>query len=196
MIAFCSDNGPEGDATAPGSAGPFRGRKRDLFEGGIRVPGLMEWPAVIEPGSVSDFPAVTSDYLPTILEAVGQSLPDRRPLDGLSLLPVFSGALTERPAPIGFRFGHKVALVGNRYKLVRYGQPARRSRRSRGQQPARSVPGSYQLFDLIQDPGETRDLAMEHPDIVTRMRKTLEAWLSSCAASDRRADYPPTQVVD
>ncbi|MCP5116650.1 MAG: sulfatase-like hydrolase/transferase, partial [bacterium] len=75
MVWFCSDNGPEGQqGKAPGSAGPFRGRKRSLYEGGIRVPGLVEWPATVKPGGKTDFPAVTSDYLPTILEVVGAKL--------------------------------------------------------------------------------------------------------------------------
>ncbi len=64
LLAFTSDNGPEGDERAPGSTGGLRGRKRSLFEGGIRVPGLVAWPGRIAPGRTG-FPASTSDYLPT-----------------------------------------------------------------------------------------------------------------------------------
>ena len=72
LIAFCSDNGPEGAREeAPGSAGPLRGRKRDLYEGGVRVPAFIVWPRRIRPERTTDFPAVTSDYLPTILEIIG-----------------------------------------------------------------------------------------------------------------------------
>ena len=90
MLWFCSDNGPEGNASAPGSAGPFRGRKRDLTEGGIRVPALLEWPAKIKAGSETSYPMVTSDYFPTILAAAGLPAPPDRPLDGINLLPVFA----------------------------------------------------------------------------------------------------------
>ena len=104
LLFFCSDNGPEGRAgSAPGSAGPFRGRKRDLYEGGVRVPALVEWPGHVEPGRTTDVPACTSDYLPTILDVLGH--PDAgpvEPLDGLSLLPLLTGEMTERPRPIGF----------------------------------------------------------------------------------------------
>ena len=89
LVTFCSDNGPEGKTgSAPGSAGHLSGRKRDLLEGGIRVPGLMEWPARIRPGNTT-VPAVTSDYLPTLLEIIGAKPAENRPLDGLSLLPLF-----------------------------------------------------------------------------------------------------------
>ncbi|MFK7779438.1 MAG: sulfatase-like hydrolase/transferase, partial [Gimesia sp.] len=89
IIWFCSDNGPEGTSSAPGSAGPFRGRKRDLLEGGIRVPALLEWPAKIRPGTQTSFPMVTSDYLPTLLAAAGLSAPTDRPVDGINLWPIF-----------------------------------------------------------------------------------------------------------
>jgi arylsulfatase A-like enzyme len=121
LLTFCSDNGPEGArGEAPGSAGPFRGRKRDLFEGGIRVPAVIEWPAKIAAGSMTEYPAVTSDYLPTILEILGRSLPDERPIDGVSLLRVFADPTVERSRPIGFEFDGKTALIDNRFKLVRY----------------------------------------------------------------------------
>ncbi|MCB1131402.1 MAG: sulfatase-like hydrolase/transferase, partial [Verrucomicrobiae bacterium] len=88
MIWFCSDNGPEGKANGRnGSAGTFRGRKRDLLEGGIRVPGLLVWPAKIREGRATSVPCVTSDYLPTVLDAADIPYPDEdRRLDGISLM--------------------------------------------------------------------------------------------------------------
>ena len=71
LLFFCSDNGPEGQTgKAPGSAGHLSGRKRSLLEGGIRVPGLVEWPARIKPGRTTSVPCVTSAYLPTILALI------------------------------------------------------------------------------------------------------------------------------
>src|SRR5690606_10359941 len=102
---------------APGSAGPFRGRKRSLYEGGIRVPAIIEWPAKIDGGRTSDIAACTSDYFPTVLDVL-----DRRPielvepLDGVSLLPLIEGQMTKRPQPIAFESAGQLALIDNRYK--------------------------------------------------------------------------------
>ncbi|MCA9077133.1 MAG: sulfatase-like hydrolase/transferase [Planctomycetaceae bacterium] len=181
LVAFCSDNGPEGRAgDAPGSAGPFRGRKRDLFEGGIRVPALIEWPAKVTPDS-TDIPAVTSDYLPTILEILGIPLPADRPFDGISLLPLLEGKLSQRPIPIGFAFSGKRALTDNRFKLVYY--PAGQTEGNDMSAVVTTNADRYQLFDLVTDPAETTDIAAEHPEIVREMRSQLNAWEASCAES-------------
>ncbi|PHS01809.1 MAG: N-acetylgalactosamine 6-sulfate sulfatase [Blastopirellula sp.] len=185
LLCFCSDNGPEGSDKAPGTAANFRGRKRSLYEGGVRVPALIEWPAKIKAGSVTEFPAVTSDYLPTILEIVGASLTANRPIDGVSLVPVFSGKKYERQTPIGFQTGNMSALSDNRYKLYRAG----------GQKNAKAVkekqakPVTLELYDLLADPGETNNIAGKHPEIVASMLKQLIAWQESCAESDAEKDY-------
>ncbi|MEO1526445.1 MAG: sulfatase-like hydrolase/transferase [Planctomycetota bacterium] len=169
MICFCSDNGPEGNDSAPGSAGPFRGRKRSLYEGGIRVPGLIEWPAQVEPGT-TDFPAVTSDYLPTIAAAVGARLDDQRPIDGISLLPVFEGKLKQRPSPIGFQSKDMLALSDTRFKLV-------------------AKKEQWELYDLLENPSESNNVAGKHPDVVASMKAQLQRWQASCKRSDAGQDY-------
>jgi len=193
LVAFCSDNGPEGRAgSAPGSAGKLRGRKRDLFEGGVRVPGIVVWPATIKPGSVTDVPACTSDYLPTVLDALGARLPDSRPLDGVSLLPLFRGSMTERPSPIGFESGRQAAWTDNRYKLVRLGgnNPRRGKKKGKaGDKPTAAAKGQLLLFDLVADPGEKNDIAAANPEIVKRMSAQLEAWRAACRASRAGKDY-------
>ena len=190
MLWFCSDNGPEGmSGSAPGSAGPFRGRKRDLFEGGIRVPGLLEWPAKVKPGSVTDFPSVTSDYVPTMLDVLGIEMPDGRPLDGISLLPMLKGKMSKRAEPIGFAHKGKIALTDNRYKIMRYDKNVREMKTNSTDAVG---DGKYMLFDLIADPAEKNDLAKQHPKIVQQMTETLEAWLESCAESNAGNDYADT----
>ncbi|WP_339732315.1 sulfatase-like hydrolase/transferase [uncultured Gimesia sp.] len=174
MLWFCSDNGPEGKASAPGSAGPFRGRKRDLTEGGIRVPALLEWPGNIQPGTETRFPMVTSDYLPTILAAAGLMIPEDRPLDGINLLPVLEQNLQERRQPIGFQFQNNAAWMTQQYKLLRT--------RKRGND-------QYQLFDLLADPGETTDVSETHPELVKQYQTELERWIKSCANSNQGRDY-------
>jgi arylsulfatase len=174
MLWFCSDNGPEGKAgEAPGSAGPLRGRKRDLFEGGVRVPGLLEWPAQVESPRTVDTPCSTSDYFPTVLDAHGipvGGLPE--PRDGLSLMPLIRGQMTERPAPIAFESHGQVALIDNRYKLI-----------------STDSGKTYMLYDLIEDTGETTDLAAKEPAIAATMRETLDKWRASCKNSLEGDDY-------
>jgi len=179
LVTFCSDNGPEGNASAPGSAGHFSGRKRSLLEGGIRVPGLVEWPAKIKPGK-TDIPAVTSDYLPTILEIIGAEQTDKRPLDGISLVPLFKGKMKERGQLIGFQSAGQVALISDRYKI--YGSGGRKKEQKL------TLP-KLKLFDLKKDPSEKNDLAAQHPDLIKKMTATLKQWRKSCRHSDTGGDY-------
>ena len=85
MLWFTSDNGPA--PLTSGSTAGLKGEKGDLFEGGIRVPGIIEWPAEITENSVSDFPVVSSDLLPTVCDILGIDPPQDRPIDGTTLLP-------------------------------------------------------------------------------------------------------------
>jgi len=177
MLWFCSDNGPEGQTgKAPGSAGPFRGRKRSLYEGGVRVPGALVWPSRVAAGQETDFPTVTSDYLPTILDVLDIEYPDDRPVDGVSLLSLIEGNATERAAPIGFQSAKQRSWVEQQYKL--YSSDAGKT---------------WELYDLVSDPGESRNLAAEMPDRVAAMRVAIDAWVESCRASDDGRDYRSSQ---
>lgn len=192
MVWFNSDNGSwldEKEPAAHGSNGPLRGRKGQLWEGGIRVPGLLEWPARIKP-AVTDVAVVTSDIYPTLVDLLKLNLPDKvQPLDGISLVPLLEGQMKERPAPIGFwQTGHGFPLVEDdrhtmstdsgfaawndtRYKLMKQG------------------PGRYELYDLSTDLSEKQDVAAGHPEIVNRMKEELERWQQSVLNSCRGRDY-------
>lgn len=98
LLWYCGDNGTPQEAVA---TVPFRGQKGNIYEGGIRVPGVIEWPVRIREPRVSTVNTVTSDILPTLCELAGQPLP-RRPLDGISLKPLLEGRMTERATPIAF----------------------------------------------------------------------------------------------
>jgi arylsulfatase A-like enzyme len=98
LLWYCGDNGTPQEAVA---TLPFRGQKGTIYEGGIRVPGVIEWPAKITQPRVSAVNTVTSDILPTLCELAGQPLP-KRTLDGISLKPLLEGRMTERPSPIAF----------------------------------------------------------------------------------------------
>ena len=194
MLWYCSDNGPEGMTsharTDRGSSGGLRGRKRSLFEGGIRVPGLLEWPRRVEAGRITGIPCTTSDYFPTVSAALGLDLPaDGRPYDGLSLLGLIEGNMEERPRPIAFqcpdsgerglrsRWGSPDhALIGNRYKFLSFLDEERDT--------------DDMLFDLALDPGERHNIAEDLPEIAAAMKDELQAWDVSCARSEQGEDYP------
>lgn len=98
LLWYCGDNGtPRSGAVTV----PFRGLKGAVYEGGVRVPGIIEWPARISKPRVSKVNTVTSDILPTLCDVAGQPFPER-PLDGISLKPIIDGTMTERPRPICF----------------------------------------------------------------------------------------------
>jgi arylsulfatase A-like enzyme len=173
MLWFCSDNGPE-HATEPGSAGPLRGRKRSLYEGGVRVPGLLVWPRKIPSPRLVTMPCSTSDYFPTVLEALGCTVPESgtRPYDGVSLLPLLEGTMPTRPRPLAFESGSQVSLMDDRYKIY-------------------SADGgkTFALYDLQADATEQADLAEREPEVLERMRQTLGAWRASCKESLSGRDY-------
>lgn len=174
MIWYCSDNGPEGDNSAPGSTKKLRGRKRSLYEGGVRVPGLLVWPAMVKGARTIELPCSTTDYFPTVLEALGHPLPPEqaRPYDGVSLLPLIKGTMKERPRPIAFQSQKQISLTDNRFKLI-------------------STNGgkSWELYDLVTDPSEKKNLAGTHPDQVAKMATQLAAWRQSCENSAAGKDY-------
>ena len=172
MLWFGSDNGALSPGKAPGSNGHFRGGKRSLYEGGVRVSGLLDWPAYVKPGSVTEFPAVTSDYLPTIVDAVGVELADERPIDGISLLPMLAGKQTQRHKPIGFESQNQLAWTTQQYKLY-----------------SKNNGKTWELYDLPSDPSEEKDIALSHPELVQEMSQSLAQWRESCKQSDQGGDY-------
>ena len=104
LLWYTSDNGPQGGGNNPlGSAGPFSGRKGELLEGGIRVPTIIEWPAVVKAGRATDVPCNSVDIYPTLIDIAGVQVRGQvMPLDGLSIRPLIEGAHFERDKPIGF----------------------------------------------------------------------------------------------
>jgi arylsulfatase A-like enzyme len=188
MLWFCSDNGPAGEgggcAQHPGgrqqgTSGPFRGRKGSLYEGGVRVPSTLVWPDRISRPRAVEVPCSTSDYFPTVLEALGFTMDGQpEPIDGESLLSIIDGATPERPRPIGFESQDQISLVTNRHKLY---------------SPDKGE--TYELYDLLADKEETRDVAAEHPEIIEEMSTELARWRKSLQDSLEGKDYPPCDPV-
>lgn len=185
IVWFCSDNGPSYIHDF-NSAGPYRGKKATLWEGGIRVPAIVEWPDQLEGRRVINAPMSTSDFYPTLLKAAGVDLPKKQPqLDGLDVMPLLTGRRQTRGDSIAFQAPVKsakdvlaepgtkqMALVDESYKLL-------------------SVNGGKQwmLFNLKSDPSETNDLSSAQPARVFIMRKELETWIESCVRSAVGEDY-------
>ncbi len=176
IVFFTSDNGPEGierGGRTQGSAGPYRGRKRSLYEGGVRVPGLMTWPAVIRHPVSTDIPFSTLDYFPTVMDVVGFSGPDQpEPIDGISMMPFIEGKMKKRPVPIGFESRDQQAFMNNRYKIYSGDKGAH-----------------FELYDIVNDPEERDDIAGKHPEIVEELKSQLSGWRQSCRNSYLGKDY-------
>ena len=147
ILWFTSDNGPENGMNSPNESTPQRSvrtaglrlRKRSLFEGGIRVPSLVQWPAQLAGNQQSSYLASTHDILPTLAELVEVPLPDGTQLDGASIAGALRGTADQRQTPVGFLFQKQSAWIEQRYKLINPGD-------------------GWQLFDLQQDPGERAPL--------------------------------------
>lgn len=167
LILFSSDNGPhrEGghDPDFFDSNGPFRGYKRDLYEGGIRVPLIATWPGTIAPGRDSDHISAQWDLLPTFCEVAG--LPVPAGLDGLSFLPELKGTGAQAPHQYLYWEFHelkgRVAIRKGKWKGVRY-------------QVAVKPDSPLELYDLENDPGETKNVAARHPQVAARLDKLIK----------------------
>ncbi len=178
LVWYCSDNG--GLNIDPDACGGLRGNKGSVFEGGIRVPGIVEWPGHIKP-AITAFPASTMDIMPTIVDLL--ALPDDSQLtvrDGESIAALFAGAIPKRERPIPFRFQKKAALIEGDYKLLSLNA---------------GKDTEWKLYDLKSDPGETKDLAEDLPELFERMKSAAKAAIGSIDASALGKDYPEGKVL-
>jgi len=188
---YCSDNGGN---NGPKSTGNLRGSKGTLWEGGLRVPGIVEWPARIAKPFVSETPCSTLDMYPTILEATGAVAKNQiQPLDGISLLPLFDRKTESRAKAIPFwsnarSHGSHAALLDWPYKL--HTNPVA-ARNQKGKKGGEALPAVL-LYDVFKDPKETTDLAAQEPERVAKMTAALEAWKASVEKSLAGADYALT----
>ncbi len=167
LVMFTSDNGGAGYVGLPDLNQPYRGWKMSFFEGGIRVPFFMRWPAVIEPGSRFDKPVQHFDLFATAAAAAGAPMPDDRVMDGVDLLPYATGRIMAAPHDqLFWRSGHYQAAMTDRWKLQRADRPDK-----------------VWLHDLAADPTEQNDIAPGEPRLVSRMEDLLARHNESQAES-------------
>ena len=192
LLVFVSDNG---GLTRMADNAPLRLGKGAPYEGGIRVPMLVRWPGRVAAGSRCDEPVHVIDLYPTLREAAGGRTPRDRPLDGVSLLPVLAGSdrlprdtlFWHMPhyAPSYARTPCAVVRAGD-WKLVHHFgdwlEPSGPAANNRTWGTLHPQPKT-ELFHLVDDPGETRDLADRHPERVRDLRARLDAWLTDTGAA-------------
>lgn len=175
VVLFMSDNGPsreirnwlDGSQTPyrGSSAGPLKGHKFSLFEGGTRVPGIVSWPSTIPAGQVVDEPLAAMDVFPTLLRMAGGD-PWQYELDGADVLPVWTRTGQSPHEFLFWEQGQQTAVRHGDWKLVLNGQLEE------------TLPSESRVFltDLASDPGESRNVADQHPDVVTALSAAAQAW--------------------
>jgi arylsulfatase A-like enzyme len=176
VVFFSSDNGPHKEGGVKPeffkSSGPLRGIKRDLYEGGIRVPMIVRWPNRIKPGTVSDQVWAFWDFLPTAAELAKVEPPQR--LDGISMLPTLLGQKqTNQHEFLYWEFhenGSKQAVRMGDWKAVRL-----------------ALNKPLELYHLRSDPGEMTDVAEKHPDIIAK----IETYLKTARAESEHWPLKP-----
>jgi arylsulfatase A-like enzyme len=151
---------------------PYRGGKSQLYEGGIRVPLIIKWPGVTEPGSTCDVPVISTDLYPTFLDMAGLPLRTEQHLDGLCLAPLLRGQNMLPRKNLFWHYPHyhtlppHSAVRSEDWKLIEFfGEKAR-----------------MELFDLKNDPEETHNLVSEKPETAQRLRQLLHDHLDSIGA--------------
>lgn len=178
IVVFTSDNGPlwgrfgGTDSAFFQSAGGLRGQKGGYYEAGVRVPFLVRWTGKIAPGSVSDRVVGFEDWLPTFLELAGAKEATPKGIDGISFAPTLLGRKQpERP----FLYRESQAYDGQQYLRVGNWKAFRTNLNPRGGKAKGKVPvPPIELYDLANDPTESRNVAAQHPEIVAKMERIMK----------------------
>lgn len=182
LIFYSSDNGPETSlevrnenipfARAQGLTNGLRGRKRSLYEGGIRVPGIVEWPSKIQPGTQVNVPCFTTDYFPTIASVIGIDLQEyQRPYDGEDIMKYLKQKKLKRIKPLTFKYKKQFAVIDNDFKL--YGVSGE----------------TLQLYNLKKDFGEKKDISKINPNKLNALNVIYKDWNLSVEKSNTGSDY-------
>lgn len=169
FVYFSSDNGPEtlnrykGSESSYGSPSPLRGMKLQMYEGGIRVPGIVRWPGHTTPGRVVGEPIASYDLMPTLCAIAGAALPDDRVLDGASLMPLLVGEKISRTKPLYWQYDraiggmNRIAIRDGDWKLL-----------------ANADLSKVELYNVRTDISETKDMAATEPNRAAELTAKLK----------------------
>ena len=198
LIIFTSDNGPETlkrysrAKRSYGTPGPWRGMKLHTYEAGFRVAGIMRWPAKISAGSKSDTPVSSLDFMPTFAEISGGKLPDEREFDGANFLPALDGKPIDRRKPLLWAYYNSfdgkqhvptVAMRDGNMKVraTLSGMPRLQQIDKANIDIVKSAHlTDFEIYDLAQDPKESRPLPTTDGDLKNKIRSLYQAMLSDC----------------
>jgi arylsulfatase A len=168
LVIFTSDNGAH-----QGSAGPLRGKKATMYEGGFRVPFIARWPGKVPADAVSDEVAAAVDMLPTLVRLAGGEPPQGRPIDGKDIRPILFGERGARTPHEYYLFPHGLgALRSGSWKF--YPWPEGADLKKKDSQPLPEGAPKVQLYDLAKDIGEKHNVAAEYPQVVERLQAAYE----------------------
>ncbi len=177
LVWFNSDNGGLKDIKVD-TVGGLRGHKGTMYEGGLRVPCVIEWPNGIKP-RISSYPAFTADIFPTLASVVGLDRSSMNAvIDGIDISPLFKKDLKKRKQPIPFCNSDRYVLLDNEFKLMI------------------EKDGEAILYNLKKDPTESENVILDHPELAQRMMARMEAFRLSLAGSQAGNDYPEGKVLD
>ncbi len=214
LLVFTSDNGPSIESYLPkqfvpvvptffSSYGPYDGIKRDCWEGGVRMPTIARWPGHIKQGSIVNEPSISSDWLPTFLDAAGYAAPVRS--DGVSLLPSLTGKGKQQKSLVYVEYTNNEATP----KFTEF-EPQRRGR-TRGQMQlirfdqyvgvrydVKNAADNFEIYDVVNDPKEIKDLALlpAMASLQKQMKEKVLQLRRSDTASPRPYDneYVPADI--
>jgi len=172
IVLFLTDNGPNTDRYNGG----MRGRKGSVHEGGVRVPLFIRWPGHIRPGARVDRIAAHIDLLPTLVELCGLPKPDTLPLDGHSVVPLISGNTSQWAdrkiiTPRGDGSRQRMSVRTQRWRAVMDGK-------------------DWELYDMVADPSQTRDVAARRPQVVAELSGAYAAWFKDVS----KAGFDPIPI--
>lgn len=166
LVFFIADNGGPTQGTTSRNGG-LRGYKMMTYEGGPRVPFIVQWKGTLPSGTVYELPVLNLDVLPTAVTAAGGTVEPAWQLDGVDLVPHLTGRCSDRPhQTIFWRFGRQWAVRSGDWKLV----------------VSHGGGGQPELYDLADDPGESRDLAAARPQQVAELQAAWKTWSDAQAA--------------
>jgi arylsulfatase A-like enzyme len=191
LVIFSSDNGPEVLAAgySAGSAGLLRGKKTQLWEGGVRVPFIVRLLGRVPAGKTSDAVASALDFLPTVCELTGVAVPNRAQLDeGISLVPVLTGKEAGQRRTLFWEFRHgqrggppsgTLAIREGDWKLHVYQKEGKKA-----------------LYNLAKDPGEANDVSAQNPELAARLEARALAWFRTLPAEKGPAKKVPVPATE